>query len=73
MLMELKTIFLPLKKEKFLMDNNNLDEIDEDKINLIISRIVALEITNLKSEDKKYESDIVKEIKKIIEEEVDCY
>lgn len=55
------------------MDNNNLDEIDEDKINLIISRIVALEITNLKSEDKKYESDIVKEIKKIIEEEVDCY
>lgn len=54
------------------MDNKNDLEIDEKTSQIIMKRIIILEKTNLKT--KKYNDvEMVKKIKSIIEEEVECY
>ena len=56
--------------------NSNItaDEIvvDERKVKTLIRRIIIAEATNLKSEAKS-DNEMVKEIKKMIEEEISCY
>lgn len=54
------------------MDNNQKVQIDEKASQRIMKRIVILEKSNLKT--KRYnDSEMIKKIKKIIEEEVECY
>jgi hypothetical protein len=54
------------------MDNKSDLEIDEKTAQRIMKRIIILEKTNLKT--KKYNDvEMVKKIKSIIEEEVECY
>lgn len=54
--------------------NTTADEIivDERKVKTLIRRIIIAEATNLKSEAKS-DNEMVKEIKKMIEEEISCY
>lgn len=57
-----------------MIDNNNLLEIefDKNKANRLIRRIIISESKNLKSGEKN-DTQMVKDIKKMIEEEVECY
>ena len=47
-------------------------EIDDRKVQLLLKKVIILETTNLKT--KKYNNnEMVKKIKSLIEEEVECY
>lgn len=55
------------------MQNNNIEEmIDEQKVKKLIRRIIVAESKNIKSEEKN-DVQMVREIKRLIEEEVKCY
>ena len=54
-------------------ENIQLDfDIDENKVTKLIKRIIISESRNIKSGEKN-DAQMVKEIKKMIEEEVNCY
>jgi hypothetical protein len=54
------------------MDDNQDIQIDEQTAQRIMKRIIILEKSNLKT--KRYnDSEMIKKIKKFIEEEVECY
>ncbi len=51
---------------------NNQIEVSADKINILLKKIIILERTNIKT--KKYnDSEMVKKLQKLIEEEIQCY
>lgn len=47
-------------------------EIDQKKVNIMWKKIIQLEKKNLKTKQYNY-NEMVKKIKKVIEEEVECY
>lgn len=47
-------------------------EIDKNKVNRILKKLIILERQNLKTKQYNY-GEMVKMIKKFIEEEVECY
>lgn len=53
-------------------DNPSGIVVDDVKVKRIIRRIMVEETRNIKSQDKS-DTHMVKEIKKLIEEEVECY
>lgn len=57
-----------------IMMNDSIDEIvvDERKVKKILRRIIVEESKNLKSQEKS-DQQMVKQIKDLIEEEVECY
>jgi hypothetical protein len=54
------------------MENNNRTELDQKKIKRLLKKIVIAEKTNLKTKQYSY-GPMVNKIKKMIEEEVECY
>ncbi len=54
------------------MENNNSTELDQKKIKRLLKKIVIAEKTNLKTKQYSY-GPMVNKIKKMIEEEVECY
>lgn len=54
------------------MENENNIQIDKTKVKRIIYKLILMEKDNLKT--KKYnEAEMIKRIKKAIEEEIECY
>lgn len=61
-----------MKGWKLVMENENNIQIDKTKVKRIIYKLILMEKDNLKT--KKYnEAEMIKRIKKAIEEEVECY
>ena len=54
------------------MESNEEIKIDQKVVNLLLRKIILLEKKNLKTKEYGY-GQIVKKIKKMIEEEVECY
>jgi hypothetical protein len=54
-----------------VIESNDID-IKKDKIDKILKKIIIIEKNNIKSKNYNH-SEMVKKIKKIIEEEVECY
>jgi hypothetical protein len=52
--------------------NVNEIEIDEKKVKLLLSKLIMREKTNLQTREKS-DPQMVQMIKKLIEEEVECY
>jgi hypothetical protein len=52
--------------------NVNVIDIDEKKVQLMLQKIILRERTNIKTKEKN-DSQMVQMIKKMIEEEVECY
>ncbi len=66
-------ILTTLKDRRFLMsEENNEIEIDKVKASKIMQKIIIEEAANLKSKGKS-DSDMVRTIQKMIEEEVQCF
>ena len=55
-----------------LSPNVNGIEIDEKKVKLLLSKLIMREKTNLQTRERS-DSQMVQMIKKLIEEEVECY
>lgn len=53
------------------MSEDNIIMVDKDKAARLIRKIIIAESKNIKSEEKS-DSQMVKDIKKMIEEEVEC-
>ncbi len=53
-------------------DNQLRIDVDENKVSKIIRRIILAELSNIKSEEKSDEQ-MAQQIRKMIEEEVNCY
>ncbi len=61
-----------MKGWKLVMENENNIQIDKTKVKRIIYKLILMEKDNLKT--KKYnEAEMIKRIKKAIEEEIECY
>lgn len=54
-----------------IMNEENVIKVDEKKAASLIRKIIIAESKNIKSEEKS-DSQMVKDIKKMIEEEVEC-
>lgn len=57
------------------MMNNEVENqivVDEKKVALLLKRLIVKEANNIKTKEKN-DITMVKEIKKMIEEEVECY
>lgn len=66
-------ILATLKDRRILMsEENNKIEIDKVKAGKIMKKIITKEADNLKSKGKS-DSDMVRTIQKMIEEEVQCF
>ena len=55
-----------------LSPNVNGIEIDEKKVKLLLSKLIMREKTNLQTRERS-DSQMVQMIKKLIEEDVECY
>ncbi len=53
-------------------DNQLRIDVDENKVSKIIRRIILAELSNIKSQEKSTEQ-MAQQIRKMIEEEVNCY
>jgi hypothetical protein len=58
-------------KRKLMQDNNNL-QIDEKKIERLLKKLIIMEKQNIRSKQFN-DAEMVKKIKKSIEEEVECF
>ena len=58
-----------MEEEKKVPSSTN---IDEEKLKIIIKNIIELERQNVKTKDKN-DNEMVKAIRKIIEEELQCF
>lgn len=57
---------------KAMSNSDNQLVVDEKKVNILIRKIIIAEARNIKSEEKD-DTQMAKEIRKKIEEEVKCY
>ena len=55
-----------------LIQNSNGIEIDTDKVQRMLAKLIMREKTNLQTREKS-DAQMVQMIKKLIEEEVECY
>ncbi len=66
--MKVSKEFFNMSKKVFV----NKIEIDEEKVRLLLRKIIIKEKRNIKTKEKS-QAEMVKQIKKMIEEEVECY
>lgn len=76
MLMDYMKSIMNLRRSMIIMNNdeNKVNEfpVDVEKANRLIRRIIIAESRNIKSGEKN-DTQMIKDIKKMIEEEVNCY